>query len=138
MIRWAVLAVLLPGCTLIDQNTFDKSASAVPVIPPAPVVAVPYTPPGGPALLTLQPGPLPKGAVRQAVAAARRRKPDVVFDVVAALPGRATEEDAARGGAEAEAVAQAIAAEGVDASRVRLLARPEPGLPARETRIYVR
>jgi len=141
MMRRAALILLggmLPGCTLIDQNTFNPAASAVPVIPPAPVVAAAYQPPGPAALLTIRPGQPAGDAVRQAVAAARRRKPDVMFDVVAALPADTADEQAAQSSAEASAVAQAIGAAGVASSRIRLSARPEPGLPVRETRVYVR
>ena len=127
-----VLAVLaggaLPGCTLIDQNTFNPAAGKAPVIP---------------ALLTLRPGQPVQDAVRQAVVAARRRKPDVVFDVVAMLPGGAStemglDEQTASSSAEAGTVARAIAAQGVPPGRVRLFARPEAGLAGQEVRVYVR
>ena len=133
----------LPGCTLIDQNTFNPSARAVPVIPAAPAVAAVAVPSGPQPLLTLRPGQPVQDAVRQAVVAARRRKPDVVFDVVAMLPGgtgadAGVEEQAASSSAEAGTVARAIAAQGVPQGRVRLFARPEAGLSGREVRVYVR
>ena len=133
----------LPGCTLIDQNTFNPSARAVPVIPAAPAVAAVAVPSGPQPLLTLRPGQPVQDAVRQAVVAARRRKPDVVFDVVAMLPGgtgadAGLEEQAASSSAEAGTVARAIAAQGVPPGRVRLFARPEAGLSGREVRVYVR
>ena len=132
----------LPGCTLIDQNTFNPNAGAAPVIPAAPVAAVVAAPPGPPPLLTLRPGQPVQDAVRQAVLAARRRKPDVVFDVVAMLPGGtgtdAGPDDPASSSAEAGTVARAIAAQGVPPGRVRLFARPEAGLAGREVRVYVR
>ena len=141
-----VLAVLaggaLPGCTLIDQNTFNPNARAVPVIPAAPVAAAVAALPGPQPLLTLRPGQPVQDAVRQAVAAARRRKPDVVFDVVAMLPGgvgaEAGLDDPASSSAEAGTVARAIAAQGVPPGRVRLFARPEAGLAGQEIRVYVR
>jgi hypothetical protein len=81
-------------------------------------------------------------AVRQAVLAARRRKPDVVFDVVAMLPGgtgtNAGADDSASSSAEAGTVARASTAQGVPPGRVRLFARPEAGLAGREVRVYVR
>lgn len=135
---------MLPGCTLIDQNTFNSAAGAVPVIAPAPVVAVVPVPSGPPPLLTLQPGQPAQDTVRQAVAAARRRKPDVMFNVVAMVPAgtaadaRAADSQAASSSAEAGAVARAITAQGVPPSRVRLFARPEAGLTGREVRVYVR
>jgi len=133
----------LPGCTLIDQNTFNPNARAVPVIPAAPVAAAVAVPSGPQPLLTLRPGQPVQDAVRQAVVAARRRKPDVVFDVVAMLPGGAgtdtgLDEQAASSSAEAGTVARAIAAQGVPPGRVRLFARPEAGLAGQEVRVYVR
>ncbi len=143
---WLTLAALaggaLPGCTLIDQNTFNPAARAAPVIPAAPVAAAP-PPSGPPPLLTFRPGQPVQDAVRQAVVAARRRKPDVVFDVVAMLPGGAgtdagPDEGAASASAEAGTVARAITAQGVPPARVRLFARPEAGLAGQEVRVYVR
>ena len=132
----------LPGCTLIDQNTFNPNARAVPVIPAAPVVAAVAAPSGPQPLLTLRPGQPVQDAVRQAVVAARRRKPDVVFDVVTMLPGgsgtNAGFDDPASSSAEAGTVARAITAQGVPPGRVRLFARPEAGLAGREVRVYVR
>ncbi len=133
---------VLPGCTLIDQNAFNPNARAVPVIPTAPVAAAVAAPPGPQPLLTLRPGQPVQDAVRQAVLAARRRKPDVVFDVVAMLPGGADisagSDDPASSSAEAGTVARAIAAQGVPPGRVRLFARPEAGLSGQEVRVYVR
>jgi len=142
--RLLLIVAVLPGCSLIDQNTFNPAARAVPVIPPAPVVAAVPVSPGPPPLLTLQPGQPAQDAVRQAVAAAQRRKPGVVFDVVAMVPAgtaadsEAADSQAASSSAEAGIVARAITAQGVPPSRVRLFARPEAGLTAREVRVYVR
>lgn len=140
LILAALAGGALPGCTLIDQNTFNPAARAAPVIPRPPVVAAVAAPPGPPPLLTLRPGQPVQDAVRQAVAAARRRKADVVFDVVAMLPSAETglDDQAASPGAEAGTVARAITAQGVPPARVRLFARPEAGLAGREVRVYVR
>lgn len=138
MIRTVLLAlVLLPGCTLVDQTTFNPEAGKRPTFAPvaaAPAVRLP--PPGPPALLTLRLAAAGdfQGAVAKAVAAARARKPTVVFDVVetsGATPGPAV-------GVDAAAVARVIEAQGVPADRVRLLARPEADAPSREVRVYVR
>lgn len=138
--RW-LLALLpgcaLTGCTLVDQRTFNPDAGAPPVIPPAAAAPVAAAPPGPPPLLTLRPGQMADDAVQQAVAAARRRKPDVLFDVVAMVPA-AMEDEVRPATTEAGAVARAITAQGVPASRVRLLARPAAGLEGREVRVYVR
>ncbi len=133
------LLLLLPACTLIDQNTFRPGAGTAPVIPaapPAPVSAAAY--PGPPPLLILQPGQPAPDAIRQAVAAARARKPTVEFDVVAILPGTPTDEVTRRATLDAAGVAQAIVAQGVHQSRVRVLARPEPAATVGDVRIYVR
>jgi hypothetical protein len=136
-LRAAILlgAALLPGCALVDQTTFNPEAGKRPVIPsaPAPVAARPPEP-GPPPLLTIS---LPQaGDVRaelaRAVAAARARKPDVVFDVVETTGA----EPLATVGREAAAVARLIVAQGVPASRVRLIARPAPEA-GREVRVYV-
>ena len=76
--------------------------------------------------------------MRQAVAAARSRKADVVFDVVAMVPAPGDNDQVTRSSAEAGAIARLVTAQGVPAGRVRLLARPETGLAGREVRIYVR
>jgi len=143
--RCLIPLVALPGCTLIDQNTFNLAAGAAPVIPPAPAAALaPVPPQGPPPLLTIVPGEAAQDAVRRAVAAARSRKPDVVFDVVAMVPagpapdGRAADDQASASSAEAGAVARAITAQGVPPGRVRLFARPDAALTAREVRVYVR
>ena len=142
---WVLAALAggaLPGCTLIDQNTFNPNARAVPVVAAAPVAAGVAVPSGPQPLLTLRPGQPVQDAVRQAVAAARRRKPGVVFDVVAMLPGAGGEAgldgQSAPSGAEAGTVARAIAAQGVPPGRIRLFARPEAGLSGQEVRVYVR
>lgn len=132
-VKALALLLLLGGCTLIDQTTFDSKAAQAPVIPPAPP-APPGPPPGPPALVVIAPGAADyRASLDRAVAAARARKPDVVFNVVevqaadAALPA----------GTDAEAVARAIVADGVAPARVRLVARPEAGGRAREIRVYV-
>ncbi|MGI4939224.1 MAG: hypothetical protein ACRYHQ_01420 [Janthinobacterium lividum] len=134
-----MLLVLLPGCTLIDQNTFRPGASTAPVIPaapPAPVSAAAY--PGPPPLLILPAGQLGTETIRSAVAAARARKPRVEFDVVAILPGTPTDEAAHTATLGAANVARTIVAQGVPQSRVRVLARPEPAATVGDIRIYVR
>ncbi len=77
-------------------------------------------------------------AIRQAVQAARSRKPDVVFDVLVTVPPgiEGSAERAATG--DAAAVARAIVAQGVPPERVRLTARPEPGAEPRDIRVFVR
>ena len=135
----ALLLALLPGCTLIDQNTFRPGAGAAPVIPPgppAPVSAAAF--PGPPPLLILSAGQPATDALRTAVAVARARKPGVEFEVVAILPGTPTDEAIRSATLDAAGVARGIVAQGVPQSRVRVLARPEPAATVGDIRVYVR
>lgn len=133
----ALTALLLGGCTLIDQRTFNPEAGQPPVIAAAPAAAP--APAGPPALLTVrfdQPAPI-EDSVRQAVALARARKPDVAFDVVSVVS--AADDAAVRAGsAEAARVARLIIAQGVPAARVSLQARLDPAAAAREVRVFIR
>ena len=141
----SVLALaLLGGCALIDQTTFNPDAGKPPVVATQPQSAVLPVLDGPPALLTVR---LTDSApfadeLRDAVAAARARKRDVVFDVVAVAPaGGSPAEQAARaeaGGEDAARVAELIVAQGVPPGRVRLQARTERSVLAREVRVYVR
>lgn len=141
-----VLALALPGgCALIDQTTFNPDAGKPPLVatrpPPAPVLPASS---GPPALLTVRFADSAPFAdeLRDAVAAARARKRDVAFDVVAVTPvGGSPADQAARaeaGGEDAARVAEVIVAEGVPPGRVRLGSRTEPSVLAREVRVYVR
>ncbi len=138
--RLPIIAVLLTGCTLVDQNTFNPHAGDVPVVPPAPVVAVPR-PPDPSALLTFRArdadpsglDPATRADLHRAVAAARARKPNVEFDVTAIVSPAAT-----TAGSDAADIARAIVAEGVTPAHVRLSARPDPEAVGREVRVYVR
>ena len=134
--RLLLALAVLPGCTLVDQNTFNPTAGAAPVVPPRPVVAA--VPEGPPPLLTLRMPGNHAAAIRGAVQAAQRRKPDVVFDVLATVPPSVVDSIEQAATADAATVAQAIVAEGVPTSRVRLLARPEAGGEPRDIRIFVR
>ena len=135
MTRWLLLSLLLlPGCKLIDQTTFDPQAGKRPAIVPPP--APPPVPAADPAALITVRYPQTadlRADVAKAVAAARARKPDVAFEVVE-ITGAGPTADT---GADAAEVARLITAQGVPASRVRLAVRPMPGA-AREVRVYVR
>ena len=128
-----MLLLLVGGCTLIDQRTFDPHASEAPVIPPAPPAA-PGPPPGPPALVVIAPGVTDyRASLADAVRAARARKADVVFNVVEV---QAADAAVPMGTAGVE-VARAITAAGVPAQRVRLVARPEASARVGEVRVYV-
>lgn len=145
MRRLALAVVLssctLPGCTLIDQNTFRPGAGAAPVIPPAPPVLTQGPLPGPAPLLIITPQEVAASdpALRQAIAAARARKPDVAFDVVAILPGASPPDNLVQDSIhDAESVARRLVTLGVPQSRVRLVARPEAAALSRDVRIFVR
>jgi len=147
-----LLFLLLASCTLIDQRTFDPAAGTPPVPPPAKVAATPT--PASSALVTIRYGQDTDydPAIREAVTAALARKRDAAFTVVTAIPtgGLSAPPGAPAAGApdaqaaavaemtpEAARIARLIETRGVPADRVQLEARPEPGLAARELRIYV-
>ena len=75
-------------------------------------------------------------AQAKAVAAARARKATVVFDVVE-ITAPSSGADIPIGN-DAVTVARAIEAQGVPATRVNLLARPEADAVPREVRVYIR
>ncbi len=145
MRRLALAVVLsgctLAGCTLIDQNTFRPGAGAAPVIPPAAPVLTQGPLPGPAPLLIIAPQEVATSdpALRQAIAAARARKPDVAFDVIAILPGAPPPDDLAHASIhDAEDVARRLVTLGVPQSRVRLVARPEAAALSRDVRVFVR
>ncbi len=123
----------LSGCTLIDQRTFNPDAGQPPVRPAPPAPPLPLAPPeaGPPPLLSIRVPTPPdlRATIARAVAAARARKRDVVFDVVEITPGTSAGPDAAE-------IARIIVAQGVPATRVVLSARPVPDV-AREVRVFV-
>jgi len=143
-LRAALLVLLLGGCALVDQRTFDPQAGAPPVVPKPPVAAAqPDRALGGMApFVTIRLGQDTgyDAAVGQATAEALARKPDARFTVLTAVPPGTTDAEAyavAQAGSEAARIASLIERHGVPASRVQLQARAEPNLPARELRIYV-
>ena len=81
-------------------------------------------------------------ALAGAVQAARALKPDVVFDVLSAVPQQGTplhQINEARGlTPNAAEVANAIMGDGVPPDRIALGAVVVPGIPANEVRVYVR
>lgn len=138
---WPLLLALVPpaasgGCALVDQRTFNPDAGKPPAVAAAP--SAPAAAPAGPAaLLTVRfdrPAAI-EGPVRQAVALARARKPDVAFDVVSVVPDA---DAAGAGGAEAARVARVITAQGVPTARVNLQVRLDPAVGARDVRVFVR
>ncbi len=138
--RFAPLAALLvAGCALVDQRTFDARAGRPPVPPPPPAAKAPPSN----ALITIRFGQDTNydSAIRQAVAAVLAKKRDAIFTVTTAVPPGTPEAESAAVSevtADASRVARLIEASGVPLARVQLEARAIPGLAARELRIYVR
>jgi hypothetical protein len=137
-----LLALLLAGCKLVDQRTFDSHAGTPPVVAKPPVAAAqPDRALDGLALLlTIRLGQDTgyDQIIQQATAAVLARKRDAQFTVLTAVPPGTAEPQAVAGAApEAGRVAGVIEQRGVAPSRVRLEARAEPNLTAPELRIYV-
>jgi hypothetical protein len=140
MLRPIMLALLLAtsGCTLLDQRSFERTPQA----PPADAAARAALP--AHALLTIRPadGEDWRPALREAVAAAQGRKPDVAFEVAAPVPLGATpaRQDRAvrQGAADTTEIANGLLALGVDPGRVHLALHGDAGDPPREVRLYVR
>jgi hypothetical protein len=133
------MAASLPGCTLIDQRTFEPKASAPSAadlarakLPPLPFVTIRMDNPDA----DIRP------ALAEAVEAAQARKADVEFDVLAPLPTNATpavQDIFARNGAQdTQTVATALGYAGISLDRVHVGFRGDPGAPPREVRIYLR
>lgn len=160
----ASLAVLLGGCTLVDQRTFQPRAAqpgaaeiAVAPLPEVPLLTVRLGAPrlgetAGPSFgqaldrainLSEDRAGIDLGSpAAQAVQAGQARNPQAVFDVLALVPTRAApaEQDrrVAQASADALTVAGALAAAGVPPARLRLGLRGDPGTPPREVRVYAR
>jgi hypothetical protein len=129
----AMLLVALAGCTLVDQRSF-RPAGAAPQAAAAPV--------GLPLVSVRMDGADFRPALAEAVQAAQQRQPDAAFDVLALVPSAAApaEQDrrVATAAQDARAVAQAMGAAGVAGDRIRLGLRGDPGIPAREVRVFLR
>jgi hypothetical protein len=160
----ASLALLLGGCTLVDQRTFQprpaqpgaaELAAARPDDTPLltvrlgiPLLGEPTGPSFGQTLdraitLSEDRAGLDLGSpAADAVRAGQARNPDAVFDVLALVPTRAppAEQDrrVAQASVDALTVANALAAAGVPPARLRLGLRGDPGTPPREVRVYAR
>ncbi len=137
--RLLLSLLLLSGCALVDQRTFNPQAG-LPAKPP-PV-------PGPPPILPLvtvdfaRPNPDYAASLRQAVLDAVARKPTVQFDVVTVVPaiGTTAEQATAATGLtpDAREVARFISREGVDDERIHLLARADAGVATRQVQVFVR
>ena len=138
----ATFPLVVAGCKLVDQRTFDRTADKPPVVhaPPPPRVAV------GPNALVTFPASAPQsdwaGVLHTAADLARSRKASVLFRVETVVPARGDPQ------AQAEALGQALGAareaadvivsDGIDRSQVELAAVTDAGVRQAEIRIFVR
>ncbi len=134
------VAGALVGCRLVDQRSFDPAAPGSFAMRSTVGPSVPPTP----ALITIRyttPDPDYANALKVAVDAARRRKPDVLFHVETVVPASGSPDEqvqAARlASTSGRAVADAIAADGADVGQIELAAAADPAVKVREVRVYV-
>ncbi len=142
------LGLLLAGCvpagkwpyfTLIDQGTFrgptppptaDDIARSK--LPPLPLVTIRFD----------QPDSDYTQALAAAVESAQAHKADVAFDVLAPVPLSASHDVqaqfTAQGETDTQAVASALAADGINPDHIHIGFRGDPGDPPREVRVYAR
>jgi hypothetical protein len=128
--------VLLGGCKLIDQTTFEPSPeakAAQPAASPAPPKADQRT-----ALLTIgyaTPDPDYRELLRYAIRVAETRAPGVDYDVIAILPAG---DDISAAQRRAADVMRSIVDQGVAPSRIHLGLRAAQAGGVEEVRVYVR
>ena len=137
----AALCCLLSACTVPGRGLLGPAAQR----PSLATVQLAEAESGRVPLVTIPASAGPSdyvSALAGAVQAAEARKPDVIFDVLSAVPqtgtplGQITE---ARGlTPDAAEVATSIMGDGVPAERITLGAVVVPGLGADEVRIYIR
>jgi hypothetical protein len=132
--------LLVAGCELVDQRTVARWLGETPLpatetsreLPELPLVTIRFD----------QPDADYAPAVSEAAQAALARKSNAVFDIVTPVPTALppAEQDAAalRGAADARAVADTLATQGVPPEQLRLGLVGDPGEPPREVRVYVR
>jgi hypothetical protein len=137
----AVIVCLLAGCTVPDGRLLAPSAQR----PDLATVQMTEAQSGRVPLVTIAAAAGPEdyvSALAGAVQAAKAAKPDVIFDVLSAVPQKGTplhQITEARGlTPDAAEVATAILGDGVPAERITLGAVVVPGIPANEVRVYVR
>ena len=134
-------ALLLAGCTLIDQRTFAPE----PDLPPATQVTNAALPERRDALVTIRfetASPAYADALNEAIKAAEDRQPNLEYDVVAVVPQLSDPQAQAAQLASAQEnaadVMRTIMDRGIPDTRIRLFARIAPLAGVREVRVYVR
>jgi len=135
-----LLAAGLGGCHLIDQRDFNPNAGK----PPMPKVAAAPPSPGPAALLTISYAngdPAYAQGLSEAVTHALTAKPNVLFTVQTLVPleGDANAQAGALQAAAGTAreVAEAIVTDGADQGQIELAVRADPGVKAKEVRVFV-
>jgi len=135
------VACLLAGCTVPD----GRLLAPAPQQPNLATVQLTEAQSGRVPLVTIAAAAGPAdyvSALAGAVQAARALKPDVIFDVLSAVPQEGTplhQITEARGlTPDAAEVATAIMGDGVPPARITLGAVVVPGIPTNEVRVYVR
>ncbi|WP_051291793.1 hypothetical protein [Acetobacter nitrogenifigens] len=136
-------ALSLPGCKLVDQRTFDHTASRPPkvIVPPPP----PGPPPVPPLVEVIAGTPVAdwQGPLEAIVKRALARKPNILFRVQAlAPPGADADADRATLARlttnDGQAVANAIVAGGASPAQIEMTAMPNSGVASPRIRVYVR
>ena len=135
--------LLLVGCKLVDQRSFDRSAGRAPVPPVQRQVA--HASASVPPLFVVHAGQSDEDwqpDLRQAVAEALARKPNVLFTVESVAPAAASPAAQAilmRTATTSEGlpVAEAIATDGAQPAQVEMTALADPAAQAPEVRVYV-
>jgi hypothetical protein len=137
----AALACLLSACTIPGNGLLGPAAQR----PSPATVQTAEAETGRVPLVTIPASAGPSdyvSALAGAVQAAEAQKPDVVFDVLSAVPQTGTplgQITQARGlTPDAAEVATSIMGDGVPVARITLGAMVVPGLGADEVRVYVR
>ncbi len=134
------LLVWLAGCKLVDQTTFG----AAPVAPAPDQISAALAANTGVPLVVIRfdgAGVAYDEALRKAVQLAQARRPDAVYDLTTVVPAQGPPDQqisaVTEGEQDATDVMDTMADLGVNPDKMHLAARAEPGLPARELRIYV-
>lgn len=136
--RYALFGLLLlAGCELPDQTTFQPSPEAEPPAPAGPPAPGPRVDRRDP-LVTIDftaPDPRYRDPLRYAIRSAEARGRSVQYDVIAVVTSL---DNAADGQRRAGEVMRAITQDRVPAARVHLGLRVEPWIAAPRVLVYVR
>jgi hypothetical protein len=135
-----LLVAGLGGCHLVDQRDFNPNAGK----PPEPKLAAAPAQLGPGALLTISYAngdPAYAQGLAAAVTRALTAKPNVLFTVQALVPleGNAEAQAGALQAAAGTAreIAESIVTDGADQGQIELAVRADPGVKAKEVRIFV-